>query len=186
MTNPNFSPTSIEPLEDHGQKLRDLIAAMTEITGRIARSAPNEIILLPESERAKIITLSTRYTEFEYSQCPELHNLPVTVTGRGALIFADKENVEKGSERLFEGDKLTGTVIGVSAIPIYSKEWLLRSDGTEDGYDDEVLSPALILSDARFQADPLPDEGYEVDADLSEFHIFLPLAHYLHVAPSLQ
>lgn len=187
----SFIMTSIDTLPGHDShphydsQLQELFATLREITQRHSLALPDRLSTLNDQQQRTIIAAIDPYCRFEFDQYPELHGLPVTVTGSGMLLLCNLDGDVIGAEMFDDTDVVNGTIQEICTLPIPIIDCLANSDGEEISFRDQVLSPVLILKDSVFKTDYSDTDGYETEHDLVNYQLGLPLTHYLHVTSQI-
>lgn len=176
MTNHELSPDYTK------QQLLEFFSTMHDAARRHTRSLSTNIAALSDQEQQGLVDKVNPYVRFELQQRPELQALPLLITGTGMLYVSDLEGNIMGAETVTEGDLVTGKFIDACVLPIPTIECLAVSDGEEIPVMSQVLSPVIILEAGQFCTDPDTYGEYQIEHDLSNFQICLPLAHYLKVS----
>lgn len=176
MTNPELSHDYTK------QQLLDFFSTMHDAARRHTQSLSTNIASLSEQEQQEIVDKVNPYIRFELNQHLELQALPLFVTGSGMMYLSDLEGNIMGTETVADGDLITGTFTDACVLPTPTIECLAESDGEEIPVMSQVLSPVIILEAGQFCTDPNMYGEYQIEHDLSNFQICLPLAHYLKIS----
>lgn len=170
---------------DYQKQLQDLFDTLNEITQRHTLQIPGGIFKLDEEKQQTFVNKINPYLNFEFTNRPELHSLPVTAKGVGMLFLSDMEGNILGVDKIQENDVISGRIEEVCILPTPTTECLLASDEAEIPLIDQVLSPIIVLRNGILKTDFSEEDGYETEHDLSNYQTCLPLAHYLRFTASL-
>lgn len=163
------------------RRLDELNATCTEIIDRaVVDLQPRTIFDLDKDEQQALIDRLNAYLSFELSQMANLKGTPVCVNGFG-MMFAAADGVVLGGEVVTSDDVVTGVFDGVCALPVPTLECISLGNDLEVPVVDEALSVMVMLKDATYKGGHMPDGTYEVEHDLTELEVGIPLAHPLRV-----
>ncbi len=107
--------------------------------------------------------------------------MELNITGDGLMLVSIGGDI-LGAENISHGDMLTGTLDDVCVLPVPTVECLLMSDDIETPIVDQTLSAIVMLKNVIYKTGLNKYGVFEVEHDLSNFDIGLPLAHYLKFA----
>ncbi len=160
-------------------RLNELSATCNEIIDRAVRELqPRTIFDLDKDEQQALVDRLNTYLSFEMRQMSDLKGVPVCVDGYG-MMFAAADGVILGAEVMTGDAVVSGFLDDVWAFPVPTLECVRLSDSNEIPVVDEALSAMLMLARATYRAGSMPDGTYEVEHDLTDLEVAIPLAHCL-------
>lgn len=161
-------------------RLNELSATCSEIIDRAVRDLqPRTIFGLDKDEQQALIDRLNAYLSFEMSQMSDLKGTPICVDGYG-MMFAATDGVILGAEVMAGDAIVSGFLDDIWAFPVPTLECVKLSSTKEIPVIDEALSAMLMLVGATYKGGRMPDGTYEVEHDLTDLEVAIPLAHSLN------
>lgn len=165
------------------ESLRDLLALCDDTTRLHSQGLdPTMIMSLSEPEQQAHVDKVTPYLTFEFSQRPELHDLPLTINGYGLVFISDTEGSILGAETLSGSDVVSGKLSEVCAFVVPTLESVNHGTADETPILGQTFSTVLILKDVVYKTGTSHDGQYEIEHDLACFQIGIPTSHQLNIA----
>jgi hypothetical protein len=153
-----------------------------DIIGRYAGLADPEVVMaMSEDEQQAIMDRINPHLAFEFSQTAELHGMPLRIDGFGLMFVSDVGGEILGAETISDGDVLTGTLVEACALPVPTMESVKLSDSESTPILGQTMAGVLLLNDAVYKTGLNRSGTFEVEHDLSNFQIGIPLSHSLDV-----
>ena len=154
---------------------------MQEIVRRNADSIKSPLLAMSVEDKQQLIDKINAYLAFELSQNPRIKHRTVTATGVGMMYLSASDGQVLGAERISDGDVIRGAIDDLCAYSVPTAECLALADEECIPVIDETLSAVLLLQGTVYQTGLSFDGSFEIQHDLREFQIGLPLAHFLDI-----
>lgn len=163
-------------IEAHTQAfLKECKNIVNSFSGRLNRP----IYDMDHEEQDKIVDRLNAYLKFEYTQTKIPRALPIHATGHGVLFACDEHGTVLGAEIISDGIVIAGKMSAVVSLPVPSLESLIESGKDEIVTVGQVLSPIVMIDDAKYMAGLNENGEYGFVHDLSPFQVGLAMAHSL-------
>jgi hypothetical protein len=142
---------------------------------------PAIVMAMTEEQQQALVDRINPHLAFELSQTPELHDVPLKVTGYGLMFVADAGGEILGAETVSHGDVITGTLSEAWACPVPTMESVQLSDAESTPILGQTMAGVLLLNDAVYKTGLNRSGDFEIEHDLSNFQIGIPLSHLFDV-----
>lgn len=177
---PSFSSLDLDPEDVALSEVIRYLQLMVEDRLRQTGISIND---MTEDQQQSLIDKIDPYIAFEVQQSSDFFiGMPIEAEGKGGFLVIDTEAALLGAEQTEPKDKITGTVCKVHAYPVPSK-FLMAQPADIEGVPlyDQSLSIHIVLSDARFYSKLSNDGIYQVEQDLSQFLIGIPVVYDMDI-----
>lgn len=158
------------------------LKTLSESVERNVRELGRPVATLSLEETKRLYQRLTYYAGVELLQEEALYSLPIVATGTGMMMVIDSDNSGGilDTEIVSDGDIVTGAIDDVMAYSVPTLACIRATGQSEDiPYHSQVMSPMLVLSNARYKTGKKVDGGFRAEHNLSGFHVALALAHDL-------
>jgi hypothetical protein len=138
---------------------------------------PAVLMSMSEDEQQAIVDRINPHVAFEFSQTPELHNLPLLISGYGLMFVSDESGVVLGAETISDNDMIIGMLAEAWVLPIPTMESVQLSDVDSTPILGQTMAGILLLNGAVYKTGLNMSGDFQVEHDLSRFQIGIPLSH---------
>jgi len=142
---------------------------------------PVVVMAMSEEQQQALVDRINPHLAFEFSQSPELHDLPLKVTGYGLMFVSDVNGEILGAETVSDGDVITGTLGEAWACPVPTLESVQLSNAESTPILGQTMAGVLLLNNAVYKTGLNRSGHFEIEHDLSNFQIGIPLSHIFDV-----
>ena len=142
---------------------------------------PDQVMGMTEDEQQALVDRINPYLAFEYAQTPELHGLPITISGYGLMFIADEGGEILGAETVSLGDVVTGTLGEAWACPVPTLESVQLGDTESTPILGQTMAGVLLLNNGVYKTGLNRMGDFEVEHDLANFQLGIPLSHVFDI-----
>lgn len=167
--------------ENTNSGIGSFLSAVREIVQDHTETLGSPIFGLDDEQKQALIDRINPYLLFELNQSAETKGTTVEVRGTGIMYISTPEGTTLGVEHISRGDIVTGVIDDVCVYPVPTSECLILAGNGEIPIVDETLSGVIMLKDTCYKTGLNKTGEFELEHDLAEFQIGLPLAHYLQI-----